>query len=63
MEVQGCDEDACDLLCGECEWEQCEVVASCGAERYDVRIDGELCHSVHSRFLRACCSTEKRRRT
>ena len=64
MEVQGCDPDVCDYMCGECEWDTCVVLADNG-RTCDVRIclhDGV--HSdfpdVANRFLRFSAPTTHR---
>ena len=53
MEVQACNPDVCDMMCGICEWEPCKVEADYG-NCYDVRVesDGEVCLRVAARFLR-----------
>ena len=55
MEIQGCDEDACDYVCNDCEWEACVVVADDGRGNLDVKCvsDGIVCEGITAhRFLR-----------
>jgi hypothetical protein len=53
MEVQGCDPEVCDMLCGICPWEPCIVECDNG-RTCDVRVcsDGAVCKDVANRFLR-----------
>ena len=53
MEIQGCDQNECDFICGECEWEPCIIEADHG-HTCDARIssDGTLCVGAAPRFLR-----------
>ena len=52
MEVQGCGRD-CPLVCFECEWELCKVIA-CHGGLCEVRIisDGAFCQGVQRRHMR-----------
>ena len=64
MEVQGCDPEECDYMCGECEWEPCVVLADHG-RTCDVRIcshgdDDSECFGVANRFLRFPAATTHR---
>tara|TARA_B110001452_G_scaffold119226_1_gene98931 strand:- start:231 stop:2348 length:2118 start_codon:yes stop_codon:yes gene_type:complete len=64
MEVQGCDPEVCDNMCGECEWDPCVVLADHG-RTCDVRIcshsdDDSECFGVANRFLRFPAATTHR---
>jgi hypothetical protein len=60
VEVQGCHE-SCDFTCGECEWEQCEVIEDDGCTCKVKFSDGTESSGIHHRHLRIA-NTKKRKR-
>ena len=65
VEAQGCDPDQCDRFCGDCPWEEYEVVdekATASGCVCKVKFpDGTVVDDIHSRFLRLKKTTKRQR--
>lgn len=62
VEVQGCDPDSCDMMCGNCAWEPCQVLADdlCGqcTAKFE---DGQVAEGIQYRHMRIGKKTKRRR--
>ena len=53
VEVQGCDPESCDLMCGNCEWEACQVIADNLCGQCTVKFeDGQVTEGIQYRHMR-----------
>lgn len=65
VEAQGCNPEDCDGVCGECLWEECEVVdekaTSSGCVCKVKFPDGTVVDDIHSRKLRVIKANKRKR--